>query len=111
MPRGKRTDTAQAVLVRVLADMGFEPGLIASITGLPRGTVKDISRGHGPWTAGTPHNELTEIIKLRVIETIDSLAYGLAMKAMDKLNQKMETASFLELVSAANILGRGDIER
>jgi hypothetical protein len=50
VPRGRRTNLAQAVLARVLAEMGFEPWEIASLTGLPRRTVKDISHGKGAWS-------------------------------------------------------------
>ncbi|HEY7554735.1 MAG TPA: hypothetical protein VIH18_07990 [Candidatus Binatia bacterium] len=107
MPRGKRTDLAHAVLVKILADMRFEPEQIVSLTGVPRSTVKDISHGHGAWSAANgPNNEVVEIVRARVIETIDSLAYGLALKAMAKLNQRMDKgASSLELITYANLLG------
>jgi hypothetical protein len=106
MPRGRRTNLVQAVLARVLAEMGFEPWEIASLTGLPRRTVTDIAHGKGTWSATTgPENELVDIIRLRVIETIDSVAYGLALKAMAKLNQRMDTASSLELINYAGRLG------
>ncbi|MDP2603662.1 MAG: hypothetical protein Q8S00_13870 [Deltaproteobacteria bacterium] len=47
MSRSKRTDTAVAVLVMVMADMGFEPGMIAELAGVPRGTVNDLILGNG----------------------------------------------------------------
>jgi len=49
MARGKRTDSTLAVLVMVMGDMGFEPGMIAELADLPRGTVNDIARRNGPW--------------------------------------------------------------
>jgi hypothetical protein len=55
--------------------MGFEQCEIADLTGLPRGTVKDITRGNGVWSAANgPSSRLVEIVRARVIETIDSLA-------------------------------------
>jgi hypothetical protein len=110
MARGKRKDPLQAELVKVLAEMGCESGLISSIRGLPRGTVRGIIEGKGTWSA-MPDNELTARIRLKVIETIDSVAYGLALKAMAKLNEKMKTASYLELISTANILTNGVMGR
>jgi hypothetical protein len=105
MARGKRTDPIQAELVRVLAEMGFEPGLISSMTGIARGTVRDIAERKGRWAA-IQHNELTAKIRAQVIEVIDTLVYGLAMKAMAKLDERMKTASFLELMSTADVLVR-----
>jgi len=113
MSRGKRTDPAVAVLVVVMADMGFEPGMIAELAGVPRGTVNDIIFGNGPWSA-TPESELTERTRLRVIQTIDSAAYGLGMKVLAKINEKTKTASVPELLSIAGAMievGKGDSER
>ena len=71
----------------VMADLGFEPGMIAELTGVPRGTVNDIILGNGPWST-TPENELTERTRVRLIQAIDSVAYGLGMKALAKINEK-----------------------
>jgi hypothetical protein len=110
MARGKRTDPIQAEIVKILAEMGFEPGLISSMTGIARGTVKDISERKGRWAA-MQHNELTARIRSQMIAVIDSLVYGLAMKAMAKLDEEMKTASYLELVSVANVLVTGQLAR
>ena len=113
MSRGKRTDPAVAVLVTVMAELGFEPGLIAELAGVPRGTVNDIILGNGPWNT-TPENELTERTRIRLIEAIDSVAYGLGMKVLAKINEKTKTASIPELLSIAGAMievGKGDIER
>jgi hypothetical protein len=90
-----------------LAEIGFESWEIATLTGLPRRTVTDIAHGKGAWSAANgPRNDLVEIVRARVIDTIDSLAYGLALKAMAKLNQRIDKgASSLELTNYANILG------
>ena len=113
MARGKRTDPAVAVLVMVMADMGFEPGMIAELAGVPRGTVNDIVLGNGPWST-TPETELTERTRIRVIEAIDSAAHDLGMKVLAKINEKTKTASIPELLSIAGAMieiGKGDIER
>jgi hypothetical protein len=113
MARGKRTDPAVAVLVMVMADMGFEPGMIAELAGVPRGTVNDIILGNGPWST-MPKNELTARTRVRVLEAIDSVAYGLGMKVLAKINEKTKTASIPELLSIAGAMmeiGKGDIKR
>jgi len=113
MSRGKRTDPTVAVLVMVMADMGFEPGMIGELTGVPRGTVNDIILGNGPWST-PPENELTERTRIRVIQLIDNAAHDLGMKVLAKINEKTKTASVPELLSIAGAMigiGKGDIER
>ena len=88
-----------------MAEMGFEPGMIAEITRLPRGTVTDIIRGNGPWR-DTPQNELVETTRLRVRAAIENAAYDLAMKALARLEDKFNKASFWELISACDVLAR-----
>jgi hypothetical protein len=39
----KRTDIKIAVLVQVMADIGFDKDLIAKVTGVPLRTVNDIA--------------------------------------------------------------------
>lgn len=91
--------------------MGFEPGLIVTASGLPRGTVKDIVEGHGPWQQ-IPQNELFEITRLRLIKAIDDCVYDFGMKAMAKLEEKIKTASFMELINFAGVaLNRGESRR
>jgi hypothetical protein len=113
MSRGKRTDPAVAVLVMVMADLGFEPGMIAELAGVARGTVNDIILGSGPWST-TPESELTERTRIRVIQLIDSAAHDLGMKVLAKINEKTKTASVPELLSIAGAMieiGKGDTER
>ena len=111
MSRGKRTDPTVAVLVMVMADMGFEPGMIAQLAGVPRGTVNDIILGNGPWST-TPESELTERTRIRVIQLIDSAAHDLGMKVLAKINEKTKTASIPELLSIAGaMIEIGDTER
>jgi plasmid maintenance system antidote protein VapI len=49
MASGEPTDPTVAVLAKVMGEMGFESGLIAEVTGVPRGTISDIVRGHNIW--------------------------------------------------------------
>lgn len=105
MARGKRTDLTAAVLAKVMWEMGFEPGLIAGVTGLPRGTVNDIIRGHGPWSQ-TPQSELFETTRLKVRAAIENVVDESVMKAIARLEEKIEKASVIELCSILNALGR-----
>ena len=94
-----------------MAEMGFEPGLIGEVAGLPRGTVNDIIRGHGPWRE-MPNNQLVEITRLRLKAGIENAADSLAMKAMAKLEEKIKTASFMELINFVGVgLNKGDAWR
>ncbi len=54
MASGEPTDPTVAVLAKVMGEMGFESGLIAEVTGVPRGTISDIVRGHNIWQDLTP---------------------------------------------------------
>ena len=111
MARGKRTDPTKAVLVMVMADMGFDPGMIAEIAGVARATVNDIILGNGPWSE-TGENELLERTRVRLIQAIDCAAYDLGMTAIAKLDEKIKTASFPELITIAGAMIRiGGIER
>ena len=93
MARGKRTDPAVAVLVMVMAEMGFEPGMIAEVTRVPRKTVSDIIFGGGSWGA-MPERELMKRTRIRVLEAIDSVAFGLGMKVLARINEKTKTHPF-----------------
>jgi hypothetical protein len=111
MARGRRTDPAAAVLAKVLHEMGFELRLISTASGLPRGTVKDIIEGNGPWRH-VPRNELFEITRLRLLRAIDESLYDLGMEAIAKLEERMKTASFTELLGIVDVaLNRGDTWR
>jgi len=103
--RGKRTDPAAAVLVRVMHEMGFEPGMIAEVAGLARGTVNDIIRGHGPWRQ-MPDNELLETTRLRLRATIENTADSLAIQAIARLEEKIKSASVTEALSICEVMAR-----
>jgi len=105
MARGKRTDPTAAVLAKVMAEMGFEPGLITEVSRLPRGTVNDIIRGHGPWRE-MPQNELFEITRLRARRAIENVANDLVMKAVTRLEEKIKKASLMESCSILDALVR-----
>ena len=94
-----------AVLAKVMHEMGFEPGMIAEITRLPRGTVTDIIRGNGPWR-DTPQNELVETTRLRVRRAIENASDSLAMKAMARLDEKLSNASFMESLAIFDVMAK-----
>jgi len=98
MARGKRTDPTVAVLVMVMFDMGFEPGMIAELAGVPRGTVNDIIVGNGPWSE-TPPSELFETTKVRIRNAIEDAAAALAIRILARLEEKIEKASLMESLS------------
>lgn len=111
MPRGKRTDPTVAILVKVIAEVGFTLGLIAHTSGLPNETVRDILQGRKPWDQ-MPRNELYELTRVRLIQVIDSVACDLGMKAIARLEEKLRTASYSELISYLAVgLNRGDTAR
>jgi hypothetical protein len=111
MARGKRTDSTAAVLAKVMAEMGFDLGLIVTASRLPRGTINDIVQGNGPWQQ-VPRSELFEITRLQLIRAIDDCVYDFGMKAMAKLEEKIKTASFTELINFAGVaLNRGEAWR
>ena len=101
MARGKQTDPTVAVLAKVMSEMGFDAGIIAGVVKLPRGTVADIIDGNGPWRE-MPQNEYFGIMRLRVKAALENVADDLAMKAMAKLEAKLETASYTEALSIFN---------
>ena len=108
MARGKRTDPTAAILAKVMGDMGFETGIIATVAELPRGTVKDIIQGNGPW-ALVPHNELYDLTKSRLTALIELIVNDVAMKAMAKMEQKVETASYSDLINFVGVaLNKGE---
>jgi hypothetical protein len=107
MARGKRTDPAAAVLAKIMREMGFELRLISTASGLARGTVKDIVEGNGPWRQ-MPQTELFKTTRLRLLRAIDESLYDLGMKAMAKLEERMKSASFTELLGIVDVaLNRG----
>ena len=111
MPRGKRTDPTVVILVKVMAEVGFAPGLIAHTSGLPNETVRDILQGRKPWDQ-MPRTELYELTRVRLIQAIDSVACDLGLKAIAKLDEKLNTASYMELISFLAVgLNRGDKAR
>ena len=100
-----------AILVTVMHQMGFNLELITTASGLPRGTVKDIIQGNGPW-GQMAYNEFYKVTRQRLIRAIDEGAYELGMNAMAKLEERMKTASFTELLGIVDVaLNRGDTWR
>ena len=105
MARGRRTDPTIGVLAMVLSEMGFEPGLIAALADLPRGTVNDIIMQNGPWYELT-ETELYRTTRQQVIKKINEMADCLAMKILAKVNQRIEKADSFECLRIAESLLR-----
>ncbi|MFQ5853426.1 MAG: hypothetical protein ACE5JU_22940 [Candidatus Binatia bacterium] len=102
MARRRKTDPGKATLARVMGEMGFGVALISQIADLPRQTVNDIVQGRGIWRE-LPRNELYATLRERLITNLENCAGTLAMQAMTKLEQKMETASYIELIGIFDV--------
>jgi hypothetical protein len=81
-----------------MGEVGFPVALISEITELPRQTVNDIVQGRCVWQE-MPRNELYATLRERLITDLENCAGALAMQTISKLEQKMETASFMELMT------------
>ena len=97
MPRRRKTDPGKATLAKVMGDMGFGVALISQLTDLPRQTVNDIVQGRGIWRE-FPRIELYATLRERLITDLENCAGTLAMQAMSKLEEKIKTGSFMELI-------------
>lgn len=87
-----------------MAELGFEAGLIAELLKLARQTVADIVKGRGCWAQVDP--EVVLLAKHRVEEAISGSAYELAMMAMNRLEEKIKTASIWESIAIMEALSR-----
>ena len=58
----KRTDTNVAVLIQVVADLGFDDETIGKVTGVPPRTINDIANRRGYWAYTGEFNELRESV-------------------------------------------------
>jgi hypothetical protein len=103
MARGRRTDPASAVLAKVMYEMGFPPAWIVELSQIPRKTVDDIIKGNGPWSQ-MPRNELYDRTREQLRVLIEQVAYSSAMKVMEKLQAKIDKASYMEIVSTMSAL-------
>jgi predicted transcriptional regulator len=103
MARGRRTDPTAAVLAKVMHEMGFPPAWIAELSQIPRKTVDDIIRGNGPW-GQMPRNELYDRTREQLKVLIEQIAYSSATKVMERLQAKIDKASYMEIVSTMSAL-------
>jgi excisionase family DNA binding protein len=103
MARGRRTDPAAAVLAKVMHEMGFPPTWIAELSQLPRKTVDDIIRGRELW-AEMPRNELYDRTREQLRVLIGQITYSSAMKVMERLQARIDKASYMEVVSTMSTL-------
>ena len=103
MARGRQTDPTSAVLAKVMHEMGFPAAWIAELSQVPRKTVDDIIRGRGPW-AEMPRNELYDRTREQLKVLIEQVAYNSAMKVMERLNARIDTASYSEIMNTMSVL-------
>jgi hypothetical protein len=103
MARGKQTDPTAAVLAKVMHEMGFPPAWIAELSQIPRKTVDDIIKGNGPW-GQMPRNELHDRTREQLEVLIEQIAYGSANKVMERLQAKIDNASYTEIISTMSVL-------
>ena len=103
MARGRRTDPTSAVLAKVMHEMGFPAALIAELAQLPRKTVDDIIRGRGPWYQ-MPRNELYDRTREQLKVLIEQVAYNSAMRVLERLQAKIDNASYTEIMSTMSVL-------
>lgn len=83
--------------------MGFPPVWIAELAQIPRKTVDDIINGRGPW-AEMPRNELYDRTREQLKVLIEQIAYSSANKVMERLQAKIDKASYMEIVSTMSAL-------
>jgi len=84
-------------------EMGFPPTWIAELSQIPRKTVDDIIRGNGPWSQ-MPRNELYDRTRDQLKVLIEEIAYSSARKVMERLQAKIDKASYMEIVSTMSVL-------
>jgi hypothetical protein len=68
-----------------------------------RKTVDDIIRGHGPWSQ-MPRNELHDRTREQLKILIEQIAYSSTRKVMERLQAKIDKASYTEIVSTMSAL-------
>jgi predicted transcriptional regulator len=105
MARGKRTDPIRATLALALAELGFDPAMVAELAGLSRSTVTDILQGNGPWCV-LDETELYKTTRTRVIQTIGENAEALGMAVLAKLDAKSKTGTLSDCLQIAQALLR-----
>ena len=103
MARGKRTNPTAAVLAKVMHEMGFPAGLIAELSQIPRKTVDDIITGRGPW-GQMPRNELYDRTREQLRILIEQMSYSMASKVMERLEAKIDNATYTEIISTMSVL-------
>ena len=83
--------------------MGFPPSWIAELSQIPRKTVDDIIKGNGSWSQ-VPRNELYDRTREQLKVLIEQMSYSLASKVMERLQAKIDKASYMEIVSTMSVL-------
>lgn len=92
-------------MAKIMHEMGFPAAWIAELAQIPRKTVDDIIKGNGPW-AEMPRNELHDRITAQLRILIEQVAYSMAVKVMERLQAKIDKASYMETLQTADVLSR-----
>ena len=96
----KRTDLKIAVLVQVMADIGFDQDIIGRVTGVPLRTISDLANRRGYWSCTGNCNELRESYRLYLRKFILDGSTALAGVVLERLQV---IAQHADLVTAINI--------
>ena len=98
----KRTDTIIAVLVQVMAEMGFDQEIIAKVSGVPQRTVSDIVNCRGCWAPTAEVNELRETYRLYLKKCILDEAAAIGHMVLKRFEEMAENADFMTAFRIAN---------
>ena len=102
----KRTDTKTAVLVQVMADLGFDQETIAKVTGVPLRTINDIANRRGYWAYTAEFNELRESYRLLLRKFILNDAMELSIMVQKRFEELIVGADTMTAATIYNVLMR-----
>ena len=102
----KRTDTNVAVLVQVMADLGFDDETIGKVTGVPLRTINDIANRRGYWAYTAEFNELRESYRLHLRKFILDDAMALSLMVQKRFEELIVGADTMTAVTIYNVIMR-----
>ena len=107
----KRTDTNVAVLVQVMADVGFDHETIAKVTGVPLRTINDIANRRGYWAHRAEFNELRESYRVALRKFIVDDAMKLSLMLMKRFEELIVGADTITAATIYSVIMRMDDRR
>ena len=102
----KRTDTNIAILVQVMADMGFDDETIAKVTAVPLRTINDIANRRGYRANTAEFNELRESYRLHLRRFILDDAMALSIMVQKRFGELIVGADTMTAVTIYNVITR-----